>query len=433
MKVVHLSFTDIAGGAARAAWRVHRSLDSVGINSAMFVGSAYSHGSDVTQYSPTAGLASGLRRRARRAVLRRDHMALMYRPAGTEPYWDDRTTNGSEVGVLAPAADVYHIHQITDFVDYAALPILSARAPIVWTLHETTPLTGGCPYPYECVGFTRQCGACPQLGSSDERDLSHAVWRRKQSHYSRIAPTRMHVVGPSQWIAEQARRSTLLNRFPVSVIPYALDTEIFRPMREARRLLDAFGVPPSARIVLFVAEHTNYLRKGFTLLDSALARLKDISDVALISLGRGEKPTLQSALPHIHLGTLTEDRMIAAVYSMADVFVIPSLEDNLPNTVLESMACGTPVVGFRVGGIPDMVREGENGLLVPRGDITGLASAIETLLTDESRRACMGAAGRRIAEREYNYRVQSERYLNLYSSLLNETAARGGGTADERI
>jgi glycosyltransferase involved in cell wall biosynthesis len=420
MNVVHLSFTDINGGAARAAWRVHRSLDLVGIDSAMFVGFRDGHGTDVTQYEPTSQLASRLRRRARRAVLHRDHKVLMHRPAGSEPYWDDRTTNGSEVGALAPAADVYHVHQITDFVDYAALPILAARAPIVWTLHETTPFTGGCPYTYECAGFTRQCGACPQLGSSDERDLSHAVWRRKQRHYSRIAPTRMHVVGPSQWIAAEARRSTLFNRFPVSVIPYALDTEVFRPMREARRLLDAFGVPPSARIVLFVAASTNYLRKGFNLLDSALGRLKNISDVALISLGHGDKPTLQSALPYIHLGTLTEDRMMAAVYSLADVFVIPSLEDNLPNTVLESMACGTPVVGFRVGGIPDMVREGENGLLVPRGDIAGLATAIETLLTEESRRACMGAAGRRIAEREYNYRVQAERYSNLYSSLVNE-------------
>jgi glycosyltransferase involved in cell wall biosynthesis len=421
MNVVHLSFTDINGGAARAAWRVHQSLGLVGIDSEMFVGSRYSHSPDVTQYWPKFDLVSRLRRITRRAVLRRDHKALMFRPAGSELYWDDRTTNGSEVGASAPVADIYHIHQITDFVDYAALPILAARAPIVWTLHETTPFTGGCPYTYECVGFTRQCGACPQLGSSDDRDLSHAVWRRKHSAYSRIAPTRMHVVGPSQWMAEEARRSTLLNRFPVSVIPYALDTEVFRPMRAARRLLDAFGVPPSARIVLFVADYTSYARKGFDLLDAALGRLRNTSDVALVSLGRGEKPTLQSALPYIHLGTLTEDSMMAAVYSMADVFVIPSLQDNLPNTVLESMACGTPVVGFRVGGIPDMVRDGENGLLVPPGDIAGLANAIETLLTQESRRACMGVAGRRISESEYNYGVQAQRYLNLYRSLLGET------------
>jgi glycosyltransferase involved in cell wall biosynthesis len=243
----------------------------------------------------------------------------------------------------------------------------------------------------------------------------------------------MHVVAPSQWIATEARRSTLFDRFPVSVIPYAVDTEVFRPMREARRLLDAFGISPSARIVLFVADHTTNLRKGFQLLDAALGNLKNNSDLAVVSLGRGEKPTLDAALHHVHLGSITEDRMMAAVFSMADVFVIPSLQDNLPNTVLESMASGTPVVGFRVGGIPDMVRDGENGLLVSSGDVVGLARAIETLLTDEGRRACMGIAGRRIAEREYTYRVQAERYSTLYRSLLGETVSRNGNGQHRRI
>ena len=352
MKVVHLSWADIHGGAARAAWRVHRSLDLVGIDSAMFVGSRGSQGADVTEYRPTGGVISGLRRMARRVVLRRDHQrAFAVRPPGCEPYWEDRTLNGSEVGSLAPVADIYNIHQITDFVDYGALPLLADRAPLVWTLHEMTPFTGGCPYAYDCVGFTRQCGACPQLGSTDERDFSQVVWQRKRRTYSRIAPARMHVVAPSQWIATEARRSTLFDRFPVSVIPYAVDTEVFRPMREARRLLDAFGISPSARIVLFVADHTTNLRKGFQLLDAALGNLKNNSDLAVVSLGRGEKPTLDAALHHVHLGSITEDRMMAAVFSMADVFVIPSLQDNLPNTVLESMASGTPVVGFRVGGM----------------------------------------------------------------------------------
>ena len=426
MNVVHLSWTDINGGAARAAWRVHRSLDLVGVDSAMFVGSRESHGQDVTQYRPTSGLASRLRRKARRVALNRDRTkALRFRPAGFEPYWDDRTANGPEVGAVVSPADIYHVHQITGFVDSGALPRLAARAPIVWTLHEMTPFTGGCPYAYECVGFTRQCGACPQLGSSDERDLSHAVWQRKLRTYSRIPPSRMHVVGASEWIASEARRCTLFSRFPVSVIPYGLDAEVFRPMRDARRLLDAFGVSPSAKIVLFVADHTNIPRKGFDLLDSALGRLVSTSDVALVSLGRGESPTLKSSLPHIHLGSLTEDRLIAAAYSMADIFVIPSLQDNLPNTVLEAMACGTPVVGFRVGGIPDMVRE-ENGLLVPPGDTASLACAIDALLADGPRRERMGMAGRSIVEREYTLRLQAERYLDLYRSLLCPGAHEGG-------
>lgn len=420
MKIVHLSWYDINGGAARAAWRVHESLRLVDANSSMFVAARESHDPDVTQYIPGSGPAARLKR-----LLRRDLLKWQYdrssrgRPAGFDDFRDDRTIFSSETGTAAPEADVYHLHQITDFVDYrASLGRLAERAPIVWTLHEMTPFTGGCHYTYGCDGFTRSCGGCPQLGSRRPQDLSHSVWRRKQSVYETIPPERLHVVGASQWIAAEAKRSTLLGRFPVSVIPYGLDTDIFKPMPEARRLLDAFGLKPSMRIVLFVTDWMSSRRKGFELLDSALGALPKGPDTALVSLGRGDAPKLQSRLPHVHLGSLTADRMIAAVYGMADLFVMPSVQDNLPNTVMEAMACGAPVVGFRVGGIPDMVRHGENGLLVPTGDVRALSEAIHTLLSDDERRICMGKAGRAIAEREYSCKLQGERYLDLYRSIL---------------
>jgi glycosyltransferase involved in cell wall biosynthesis len=419
MKIVHLSSDDTNGGAARAAWRVHDSLRLVGADSSMFVAIRESHDVRIKQYVPSNTLGARVTRALRRNRLRWE-LARAYRsrPAGFESFRDDRTESGSEVSAQAPDADLYHLHQITEFVDYrASLGRLAARAPMVWTLHEMTPFTGGCHYAYGCTGFTRQCGACPQLGSSNERDLSHAVWTRKQRVYERIEPNRLHVVGASEWIASEARRSHLFNRFPISVIPYGLDTDVFRPMPEARQLLEGFGLRPSVRVVLFLVDWTDNRRKGFELLDSALDAMRNAPDTALVSLGRGDSPKLKSNLPHIHLGGVTGDRMIAAVYSMADVFVIPSLQDNLPNTVLEAMACGAPVVGFRVGGIPDMVRDGVNGLLVPPNDIAGLASAIEALLGDMSRRVAMGNASRTIAEREYTRRLQAERYLSLYRSL----------------
>ena len=415
MKIVHLSWTDITGGAARAAWRVHRSIIGTGVRSSMIVGRQSSRDPDITQYVPTRGRVSRLVRRLRRLSIDRE---MAGQPHDLIDFWGDRTIFGSELGNVAPDVDLYHLHQITQFLDYSAIPLLAARAPIVWTLHEMTAFTGGCSYAYECDGFTRECGGCPQLGSANHNDWSHAVWTRKQRAYAGIAPSRIHVVGASQWIASEARRSALFGRFPVSVIPYGLDTEVFRPMPGARRLLDAFGVPSSARVVLFIADDPNIPRKGFQLLDTALGTLGNTTEIALVSVGQGAAPKLRSGLRHIHLGALTEDRMIAAAYSMADVFVIPSLQDNLPNTVLEAIACGTPVVGFRVGGIPEMVREGENGLLVPPGDVAGLAHAIERLLADEPRRSCMSVSARRIAEREYAYGVQAERYLGLYRSFL---------------
>jgi glycosyltransferase involved in cell wall biosynthesis len=419
MKIVHLSTEDINGGAARAAWRVHDSLRLVGADSSMFVANRASHDERIMQYMPLKAIGARITRALRRDLLRWELARASHaRPSGFEDFQDDRTMWGSEVGTQAPDADLYHLHQIAEFVDYrASLRRLVARAPIVWTLHEMTPFTGGCHYNYGCTGFTRQCGACPQLGSSGDRDLSHAVWARKQRVYERIEPKRLHVVGASEWIASEARRSRLFSRFQISVIPYGLDTDVFRPMREARHLLEGFGLRPSIRVVLFLVDWTGNSRKGFELLDSALNAIQNAPNTALVSLGRGDSPKLKSNLPHVHLGGLTDDRMIAAVYSMADLFVIPSLQDNLPNTVLEAMACGAPVVGFRVGGIPEMVRDGVNGILVPPSDIGGLAAAIEALLADASRRVAMGKASRAIAEREYTRPLQAERYLSLYRSL----------------
>ena len=331
------------------------------------------------------------------------------------------------------SATCYHLHQVTDFLDYSdTLGQLASRAPLVWTLHEMTPFTGGCSYAYHCGGFTRECGGCPQLGSDNAHDLSHRTWARKRRVFERIATSWLHVVGASSWIADQARRSSLFRRFPVSVIPYGIDCNVFRPIPDARRLLDSFGIAPTARVVLFVTDWFGNRRKGFDLLDAALSAMRPRDDMVIVSLGHGDRPTVRSSVPHVHLGSFSENRMLAIAYSMADVFVIPSREDNLPNTVLEAMACGTPVVGFQTGGIPDMVSHGVNGLLVPAHSVTELAAAIETLLADQAGSARMGVAARSVVEREFTREMQGTRYLRLYETLAHE-AVRTLAGADHRF
>ena len=396
----------------------------------MFVAFCDRHDPSIQQYQPSGTAKARISRTLRHTLLRRAlRRALRSQPPGLEKFRDDRTRFGTDVASTMPAADIYHLHQITEFVDYrATLARLASRAPIVWTLHEMTPFTGGCHYTFGCDGFAATCGSCPQLGSSSHYDLSHSVWLRKRGVYNRIPPTRFHVVGASRWIAAEAQRSSLFKQFPISVIPYGIDTDVFRPMPGARRLLDALEVPPTARIVLFVSDWMGNNRKGFDLLDAAL-HSRPLSNVALVSLGRGDRPRLQSAMPHVHLGGFTEDRMVALAYSLADVFVIPSRQDNLPNAVLEAMACGTPVVGFKTGGIPEMVRDGVNGLLAEAGDVADLADAIAALLADEPRRAGMGRAARELAEREYTGARQGERYLRLYESILER---QPGSTPDQR-
>jgi glycosyltransferase involved in cell wall biosynthesis len=185
-------------------------------------------------------------------------------------------------------------------------------------------LTGGCHYDGGCGKFTQRCGACPVLGSTADDDLSRAVWTRKSAALSKLAPDRLHLVGTSRWIAAEAKRSSLLGRFPVSVIPNGLDTTEFAP-RDKGYSRDTLGVPRDTKVVLFVADSAANRRKGFDHLAAALAGMTDESNLFLLSVGGG-KPNVPG-LPQLHLGKIAHDRMLSVVYSAADVFVIPSLQE----------------------------------------------------------------------------------------------------------
>jgi glycosyltransferase involved in cell wall biosynthesis len=176
-------------------------------------------------------------------------------------------------------------------------------------------------------------------------------------------------------------------------------------------------VPQDTNVILFCADSLGHRRKGFPQLAQALAGLETLNHLFLISLGSGSAP-FDIPIPHLHLPPIHNDRFLSLVYSAADLFVISSLQDNLPNTVLEATACGTPVVGFAVGGIPDMVRPGVTGLLVPPCDVVGLLAAILGLIQDEKKRREMSSNCRRIAVEEYSLELQARRYRELYKSLL---------------
>lgn len=416
MRVLHLSTFDAEAGAGIAAYRLHAGLLRAGVASHMLV--LDRRGDDPT----VAGLRLArdpLRRLLRRAAkgwIRRD-LARYSPPLGYERFRDDRSEHGRALLRQMPQADIVNLHWVSDMLDYrsffAAAP---RRAPLVWRLPDMGPFTGGCHYDYGCGGFTRACGRCPQLGSDDPGDLSARVLRRKLAALGAVPEGRLHVVAPSTWTGEMARRSAVLGRFPVSVIPNGLDVERFAPVpqAEARARL---GLPAGARIVMFVAADLANRRKGFALLAEALAGAADEAPgLLLISLGRGE-PAVEGA-PLRHLGYIGDDRRRALVYAAADLFVIPSLQESFGQTVVEAMACGTPVVGFAAGGIPDMVRPGRTGLLAPVGDTAALRRAVLALLGDDEGRARMGREARAVAEAEYAAPVQVAQYLALYRRLL---------------
>jgi len=418
MRIIHVSTTDIAGGAARAAYRLHLGLRDLGQESGMYVTQRSSSDTDVTRFIPPTEWKKRLLPRMRGLSIYLDYARYnRSRPMGYELFRSNRNQYTSSVLDQLPACDVINLHWIADFIDYSSFFTgIRERIPIVWTLHDMNPFTGGCHYDDHCGGYRARCGRCPQLGSSSPCDLSARTWKSKMKLFSNIGAERLHVVTPSRWLAEEVRSSNLMKRFPVSVIPNSLDTGIFSPLDKVLAR-SAIGLPRDAKAVLFISESTTKHRKGFGYLSEALSGLADVPGIHLISLGRGIPP-VPASIPHLHLGSIENDRLLALAYSAANLFVIPSLQDNLPNTVLESFACGTPVVGFDIGGIPDMVRPQATGLLTPPGKTSDLRDAIRALLQDDSKRSGLSVNCRRVAVEEYSLPIQARRYLALYQSMV---------------
>lgn len=346
-------------------------------------------------------------------------MALInrfYPRSRTGYFMPARLPDGLRRRIDAFAPDLLHVHWVgNSFLRPETLQ--GIQCPIVWTLHDMWTLTGGCYYDGGCGRYTENCGKCPVLGSDLEGDLSRSVWQRKHRAWRDLNIT---LVAPSQWLANCARKSSLHRSRRVEVIPYGVSPATFRPWPKAiaREML---RLPSSGEIILFGAVDTSDPRKGFGYLQTALQQLPASSaPVNLVVFGgHFDASHLARANVRVHaLGMLKDELSTALAYAAADVFVAPSLEDNLPNTVLESLMCGTPVLGFRIGGIPDVIRHEENGFLIEPRDSMSLSASILRLLKDESLRTRLGKNARDISLLRYTSEKQAQSYYQLYSKIL---------------
>lgn len=320
---------------------------------------------------------------------------------------------------LVQAADVLHLHWINQgFLSLQNIrQLASLGKPIVWTLHDMWAFTGGCHYSGACDHYRRGCGDCAFLRRPGSRDLSKIILDRKGA----LFPENIHFVTCSEWLAGIARSSTLLRTYPVEAIPNPIDTETFKPMEAPERIAyrQQIGIGENAQVVLFVAMKVSETRKGFSYLQAALEKIKQAQParpIEILVMGKSDPAVLQ-ALPYpVHaLGMLSNTADLVNAYSAADVFVIPSLEDNLPNTVMESLACGTPVAGFQTGGIPEMVGHLSEGYIAPQRDADELAKGILYLIDNQKDKS---KNARQKALAEYANPLIAARYISLYQRLL---------------
>ncbi len=420
MKILHLNTYAGNGGAGKACLRLNKALKNNGIHSEVAVNFLFKNNPEVhdlskgffSKWLTAAGII--LERLANRIFVKPLPIPFSI------PLWGKNLSNKE----LLVSADLIHIHWINHAflrpLDLSKLERLNK--PIVWTFHDSNAFTGGCHVRYSCNHFEQECGNCPVLLNSHSDDLSHRIWKQKSKAYENL---KFSVVAPSRWMAESVSRSKLLKSKSIINIPNTLDTAIFKPVSkpESRKVL---GLSPDKFILMSgfmpsrkdLHKGTSYLLEGLETF--ARDHYLEIENFELVIFGNRDTQNVPDfPVKTTFLGTIEAEERLAICYSAADVFLAPSLEDNLPYTVLESLACGTPVVAFTTGGIPDMVEHKVSGYLAEYRSSADLATGISWIF-NHPQKELLGENARRHVMSNFSETVVSNRHVELYNSLLND-------------
>jgi glycosyltransferase involved in cell wall biosynthesis len=324
--------------------------------------------------------------------------------------------------------DVINIHNLHGASTSYGWPMevvsdCAAVAPVVWTLHDMWSFTGRCAFNYECNKYLKGCDkTCPtpaEYPALAPRKIAKA-WRRRSAMYQRI--TDIVAVSPSSWLARSAMEGLWAGK-RMEIIPYGLPLDMYRPV-DRRLAREALDIPVQGISILAAAFNFEDPRKGGEILLKAL-QIARTRPLTLITLGSGSINTDIDGIHVCQLGYIDHERSKVLAYSAADVFVHPSRADNLPSTVMESIACGTPVVSFNVGGTPEMVRPGETGWLANEANASALAATLDQVCGEIAAGSNLRNACRAVAETEYGDVLQARRYISLFQSMF--------ATGDQRI
>lgn len=416
MKIALVSRSDLGGGAARAAFRLHRALIAAGDDSRMFVGLRQSGLDSVVAAPGRISLAWDMLRPALAHALVRQKIAPdgAWRSIAWLPGFLPRR-------LLAAAPNVVNLHWVGDeTLSVSEIARLARTLPLVWTLHDMWPFCGAEHYAAEDTDATWRKGA-------DQSDGVDAwTWCRKERAWRDIPP--IHLIAPSRWIAACAEESALMRDWPRTVIPNPLDTERFRPLpRSLAR--DALGLPQQVPLVLFGRFGGDEdKRKGWDLLRDALGHLaRSVPTARCVVIG--QNPPAQPpdfGLPVHWLGMLHDDVSLALAYSAADVTIVPSRQDNLPQLATEAQSCGCPVAAFAIGGLADIVEHCQTGYLAAPFNVADLARGVAWILEDLPRHATLAAEARSRAVRLWSPEAVIPPYIEAYRIASADFYARGG-------
>jgi len=422
VKVLHINQSDSTGGAAIAAVRLLDSLRAAGTDARMLVLRSLGEHPAVTSLVRTKG-----------QKLRRD-LKFLAEVFSYIPYEKNKaqrfTFSSGRFGYdlsrhpMVREADILHLHWVNQGMLslHGLEKLLRLGKPVVWTLHDTWPFTGGCHYPGACGGFTSTCGQCPLLKSPGERDFSARQHKRKMATYKNASIT---FVGCSRWMKEMAEKSSLVKKdlqHAVRHIFNTVNTSLFSPAADPRSVRQELGLPVDKKLLLFGSANVKDPRKGADLLMRTFRNLHHShpqlkGKLELMAFGKNVSTFREKvSLPLHSFQVVNGQEEMARLYNAADLFVLPSQQDNLPNTVVESLSCGTPVVAFRTGGVPEMVLHGRTGYLADAGKWRELGDGIISLMED-NREA--GNLAREFALQHFSPEKVAAQYQALYEKVLS--------------
>ncbi len=410
MKILIVNISDIHGGAARAAYRLHEALLSQEVESKMLVIDKESDDPAVEKIGGFKGII------LKEITPRLDQLSVKRYKHRTEGIFSPSSIGLSvvvdEINKIKP--DIVHLHWICRSM-IKIEDIKRIEAPVVWSLHDMWAFTGGCHYTEECGAYMEGCGSCKVLGSNDTKDLSHSVFLRKKESYTHIK--NMTIIGLSRWMHSCAKMSTLLKEKRHVQLPNPIDTSYFKPF-DVDHAKEKWGFSKEKKIVLFSAmSATSDRRKGFYELEEALKKIEDRDlEFAVLGSDKIEKVQKDGVTMH-YLGYIADDNDLRSLYNAVDLLVIPSLQENLSNAIMESLACATPVVGFDIGGNADMIEHQKSGYLVEPFDTTDLARGIEWVANCEFYEDLCQYAREKVCQ-EFESSIVAQKYIALYEEIL---------------
>ena len=417
MKVLIVNTSERTGGAAVAANRLMKALNNSGVKAKMLVRDKSSSNLTVVGL-PKSPMKTWHFLWERFVVFCHLHFTKQHL------FEIDIANAGTDITQLREfqEADVIHLHWINQgMLSLKDIrKILRSGKPVVWTMHDIWPATAICHYTRGCGYFKTMCNQCQLLpGGGSKNDLSTSLWNQKQKI---LDEHHISFVACSKWLEGEAQKSALLKGQHICSIPNPIDPHIYQPQnkQESRKRLN---LPHDKRIILFVSQRVTDSRKGMAYFTDAISHiaeqhpeLREHTVIAILG-GHSEDVAPQLALPVYPLGYVNDEKRIVDVYNAADVFVLPSLEDNLPNTIMEAMACGVPCVGFRVGGIPEMIDHQQNGYVARFRDAEDLATGISWVLNHADYAQLSHQAVHKV-NISYSQRSVASKYIEVYNQAM---------------